>query len=107
MTNTRIACNKVQLTNPLFLIIYQEYDQYIRARNIAIIGEGEYQVAVKDFLYWLEQKCIYKINRIKSIHMVEYHEYLCTRPNKRKEGKLAQSTINHQLFSLRMLIDYL
>ena len=106
-TNKLPAISKVQLQSSFFKVVYQEYDQLIKARNLATKGQGAYQLAVKEFFYWLELQGIYKLKRITSALMVAYYEYLLTRPNKRKSGTLGQSTINQHLFSLRMLVDYL
>lgn len=102
-----ISISKVQLQSSFYKVLYHEYDQLIKAKNLATKGKGMYQLSVKEFFYWLECKGINRIKRVTSTLMIEYYEYLSTRPNKRKGGTLSESTINQHLFSLRMLMDYL
>jgi len=102
-----ISISKAELQSPYFKAIYKEYDTEIKARNLSIKGKGMYQLCVKEFLLWLELQGIRKIKKIDSGDMIDYYEYITTRPNKRKTGTLSQSMVNQHLFSLRMLVDYL
>ncbi len=105
--HNEISISKAELSSPFFKILYKDYDQYIKARNLSIKGKGTYQLCVKEFFLWLESQGITKIKRIQSSDMIDYYEYISTRPNKRKAGTLSQSMINQHLFSIRMLVDYL
>jgi integrase/recombinase XerD len=102
-----ISISKVELQSPFFKMVYNDYNQLIKAKNFATKGQGTYQLCVKEFFYWLELQGINKIKKITSGDMIDYYEYISTRPNKRNAGTLSQSMINQHLFSLRLLIDYL
>ena len=102
-----ISISKVELQSPRFKILYSEYDKLIKAKNLSTVGTGMYQLCVKEFLYWLELQGISRIKKIEASEMLDYYEYITTRPNKRKEGTLSESMISHHLLSLSMLFDYL
>lgn len=103
----KIEISKVQLQNPHYRVMYKEYDQLIKARNLATRGQGAYQLCVKEFLHWLELNGINRLTRLTSQMMIEYGDYLSTRPNKRGIGIISESTFNQHLYSLRLLTDYL
>jgi len=70
-------------------------------------GKGEmYQAVVKDFFSFQIQRAKKDINFTQA-DVIAYYEHIRTRPNKRGSGTLAESTINHHLFALRLLFDYL
>jgi site-specific recombinase XerD len=102
-----ISISKVQLQSSFFSVLYDEYDKLIKAKGLATKGKGAYQLCVKEFFYWMELQGITKIKRITSGVMIDYYEYLSTRPNKRKPGTLSESMLNQHLYSLRLLVDYL
>jgi integrase/recombinase XerD len=102
-----ISMSKVELQSPHFKILFQEYDTLIRSKNLVTKGIGMYQSCVKEFFSWLEGQGKKKIKVFTTADMIDYYEYLSTRPNKRKAGTLSESMVNQHLFSLRMLFDYL
>ncbi|MCB9196586.1 MAG: tyrosine-type recombinase/integrase [Flavobacteriales bacterium] len=62
---------------------------------------------VKEFLEWTQQRGIRHIERVESKHILEYYQFLSTRPNHRRGGMLSDSTINNHLFSIKLLNEYL
>jgi len=71
-------------------------------------GQGKfYPKAVQEFLWWLEQKGIYNIEVVTTKLLMEYYEYLQTRPNQRRGGTLSDISIKHHLFGIKLLMDYL
>lgn len=86
--------------------LQDEFKTLITAKNYSGIATT-YTTPIEELLMWLEQKGITNINKVKTITLVQYYEMLNTRPNKRRGGKLAQSTINGHLFSMRLFFDYL
>jgi site-specific recombinase XerD len=65
-----------------------------------------YQTAVKEFLTYQSKRGKTSIEFTQN-DMAVYYEYLTTRNNKRGSGTLSQTTINHHLFAIRLLFDYL
>ena len=99
--------SKVELQSPQFRVLQYEFDKRIIAENYSTRGAGAYQTCVKEFLWWMELHGTTKIIRVESSTMIDYYEYITTRPNKLREGVLSESMINQHLFSLRLFFDYL
>ena len=98
---------KKYIQTPAFERHYSNYDNYIRARDYKV-GKGKmYQAAVKEFLIWLEEYGITDMKNVTTKEMLEYYEYLTTRPNKRKLGTLAETTIRSHLLSIYIFIENL
>lgn len=86
---------------------YDNYDNYIKARDYKV-GKGKmYQSAVKELLIWLEEYGITDMKNVTTKEMLEYYEYLITRPNKRKLGTLAETTVRLHLLSIYIFIENL
>ena len=66
-----------------------------------------YTTPVTQLLIWLEQNGITKIKEVQTSMMVEYYEYLTTRPNERRGGTLSESTIKGHLFAMSVFFEYL
>ena len=98
---------KLKLNSPYLKTVLEEFDTLIRSKNFATKGKGTYQSCVKEFLCWMQAQGINRIQKIDSSTMIDYYQYISTRPNQRKEGTLSESMINQHLFSLRMLFEYL
>ena len=88
-----------------FETLYEEYEQLVILKGYKTGGGTQYQKAVLEFFSFLKQRG-YAYFEVTSEDMVAYYEYLSTRPNKRREGTLAQSNINHHLFAIKILFDY-
>lgn len=99
--------SKVELQSPQFRIIYHEFDRKIIAEDFVTKGKGVYQTCVKEFLWWLEMQGITKITRVESSTMIDFYEYIISRPKRRTEGVLSDSSINQHMFSLSLLFNYL
>lgn len=86
--------------------LLEAYEKFIKARNYK--GKKLLHITpVKEFLNWTQQKGIRQITKVESKHILEYYQYLSTRPNHRRSGMLSDSTINNHLFSIRLLNEYL
>lgn len=71
-------------------------------------GNGTmYQKCVCSFLVWLEEKNLISIQHINSENCEAYYMYLIQRPGFRGQPALSQITINHHLFALRLMTDFL
>ena len=103
----RIIMSKVELQSPQFRLIYHEFDRKIIAEDFVTKGKGMYQTCVREFLWWLEMQGITKITRVESSTMIDFYEYIISRPKRRTEGVLSDSSINQHLFSLSLLFNYL
>lgn len=86
--------------------ILEEYTIYIKVKGYKTGGGKFYPKAVKEFFDYLETQEIYSVKHIKNEHILSYYNCLIQRPN-RRGGTLSISSINHHLFALRILIEWL
>ena len=94
------------ITTPTYQRFYAEFKTFIASKNYAGVSTT-YTTPIKELLMWLEEKGIVAVTNIRTSVMVEYYEYLTTRPNKRLGGTLSSSTISGHLFSMALFFDYL
>lgn len=85
--------------------LYEEYEQLVTLKGYKTGNGTQYQQAITEFFSFLKRRG-YAHFEVTTNDMVEYYEYLSTRPNKRREGTLSQSNINHHLFGIKILFDY-
>lgn len=83
-----------------------DFQRFIEVRNYKIRTRG-FIAPIIEFMEWLEQRGITDMKKVENQHMVQYHHYLCHRPNKRRGGTLAPSTINGHLFAIRIFFENL
>ena len=88
----------------IFKKLLLEYTNNLKVRNYN--SQKMYTSAVKEFFEFHEQRGKHTTD-FNQADMIAYYEYLITRNNKRRSGTLAQSTINHYLFAVRLLFDYM
>lgn len=96
-----------ELTNKTFKKLHKELTILNKVKGYKTGQSQFYPKAVQEFLWWLEQKGIYTIEKLTTPILMEYYEYLQTRPNKTRGGTLSDTSIVHHLFALKLLIDYL
>ena len=88
----------------LFENILDEYTKLIEVKHYS--SHKMYKTAVFEFLEFQSQRAKHTTN-FSQADMIAYFEHLTTRKNKRRSGTLSQSTINHHLFAIHQLFDYL
>lgn len=59
-----------------------------------------------EFLHWLEENGIKKLQDIEPHHIKEHYRYLNERPNKRSSGGLSSSSLSHHIYSIRLFLSY-
>lgn len=95
---------KKTIQNPVFENLYNEFESFVRVRNYKQ-GRGKmYQGVVLEFLIWLEDKGITKIQDVNSEISIQYFDYLISRPKQRGEGSLSSKSIKFHLFVLGLFI---
>jgi site-specific recombinase XerD len=88
-----------------FETLYEEYEQLVILKGYKTGGGTQYLQAISEFFSFLRQRG-YMSFEVISEDMVAYYEYVSTRPNQRRAGTLSQSSINHHLFAIKILFDY-
>ena len=76
---------------------------------LAVIGYGKSTLqmiptCVNEFLEFTE---VVNLKKIVSQDIISFHEYLQTRPNKRKHGGLSEMMIIHEMYALKLFFNYL
>ena len=99
---------KKSIQTPSFQNLVNDFDSFIKVRNYKL-GKGRmHQVAVTEFLIWMEENGINKIKMVTTKEVVQYFEYLIVRPNQRSgTGTLAEKTIKLHLFALGLFMENL
>lgn len=98
---------KKEIQTPAYQIFYKQQEEFISAKGFKAGRTKVFQTPVKDFLTWLEDKGITVIKEVTTADMKAYYEYLIERPNKRRAGTLADSTIKLHLLALSLFIENL
>ena len=98
---------KKEIQTPAYQNLYNDYDKYIVARDYKLGGGKMYQTAVKEFLIWMEQTGITNIRDVTTKEMMQYYDYLIVRPNQKKAGTLASTTIKLHLLAIYIFMDNL
>jgi integrase/recombinase XerD len=98
---------RARLTTPEYKKLYQVYDRMVTSKGFKTGCGQMYQASLLSFLVWMEKRSITSISGITSKHVKKYLDYLITRPNERRGGTLSVSTINHNLFALRLFFNHL
>ncbi len=97
---------KKPFKTPSYNKLYQEYDQLVKVKKYKT-GKGQmYQACIKEFLSYMEKMSVTCVQDIQTDQITQYYAYLTTRGSKRG-GTLADNTINHHLFAIRLFMDYL
>ena len=87
-----------------FKNIHAEYTRLIEVKHYG--SHKMYKTAVFEFLEFQTLRAKHTSD-FSQADMIAYFEHLTTRKNKRRGGTLSQSTINHHLFAIHQLFDYL
>jgi integrase/recombinase XerD len=64
-------------------------------------------IAVREFLYFLEQNNQKEINNLASKTIKEYYHYLTTRTSQRQDGALSSNYINQHFWALEKFFEFL
>ena len=64
-------------------------------------------IAVREFLYFLEQNNIKQINDLTNKQIKEYYQYLTTRTSQRQDGALSSNYINSHFFGIDKFFEFL
>ena len=92
------------IQTPAFINLYNQFESFVKVRNYKQGKNKMYQSVVSEFLMWLEEKGITKIQEVNAEISIEYFEYLITRPKQRAEGTLSEKSIKFHLFVLGLFV---
>jgi len=90
-----------------FLRLAGAFSGFVKVRNYKQGRSNLYKNIITEFLIWLEQAGISRIQNVTSKESVKYLDYLSSRPKKRGNGILAEKTIKLHLFVQGLFQVYL
>ena len=94
--------------NASYKTIIAEYGSWLDTLGFSDFFAYSCKLSAGDFFEWLEEKQIQSINLLNGKHIIDYHNYLETRPNKRHKGRLLSApTLNHNFIAVDKLLEFL
>lgn len=96
------------MLNTNYTAIKEEYTAWLNTLGFSGETVRTYTYCIRDFLEWVQAQGISHIKQINQKHIEHYFEYLQTRPNKRRKGRLlSASTLNDYFFAVDKLLEFL
>ncbi len=98
---------KLKLENPSYrelLIYFKEWLDIIGYVEHTVYG---FPILLQEFLYWLEQHNINRVELITKEHVTAYYQYLKERPKENGGGALGKSHLNKHQQALKKFKEYL
>jgi integrase/recombinase XerD len=90
-----------------FTEIWAEYVRWLDTLGFSNGLIYDYKGRVKDFIEWLETQNIIHIKILTQKHIHAYNEHLQSRQNKRRNGGLGTSHLNHNFMALDKFCEFL
>jgi integrase/recombinase XerD len=87
--------------------IFTEYAVWLTTLGFSSGLVYDYKFRAKDFFIYLQEQNVNQINFINQKHIEKYFEYLQTRTNKRRNGALSTSHLNHNFMAIDKLLEFL
>ncbi len=95
------------MINENYNAIKNEYAVWLTTLGFSSATVVDYKDRVRDFFEWLESKNINVVNIITQKNIIDYFDFLQTRPNKRRKGALSTSHLNHNFLAIDKLLEFL
>lgn len=99
--------NQVQLKIPEYKNIEIQFRDWLRLLNFEPSTVKYAPMKAREFLGWLESQQIKGLEAINKPIIANYFDYLKTRQNRKKGGKLSKNYLRTHLTALRKLAKYL
>ena len=84
----------------------EEYKKWLKNLGYSQSSLNMLPSCLAEFLGCLEEKGISSLLEINPKHIHEHYEYLTQRPNKRRGGGLSSRMINHNIYAIRLFLNY-
>lgn len=95
------------MLNENYKAIQNEYAVWLNTLGFSGGLVYDYKFRVRDFFEWLQIKNINAVNSITQKNIENYFEYLQVRKNKRSNGALSISHLNHNFSAIDKLLEFL
>ena len=93
--------------NQNFTAIQKEYRNWLDTLGFSNGVVYDFKLRAKEFFEWLQNQQINSIKQLTQKHLQTYFDYLQIRPNKRKDGGLSVSHLNHSFIAIDKLMEFL
>ncbi len=93
--------------NTGFNEIQTEYTNWLDTLGFSNGVVYDFKLRAKEFFEWLHNQQINSIKQLTQKHLKNYFNYLQIRPNKRKNGGLSVSHLNHSFIAIDKLMEFL
>jgi site-specific recombinase XerD len=97
----------MELRTPEYINLESRFKDWLRLLNFEPSTIKYAPIKAREFFEWLESKQINEISTVTKPVINEYFQYLKTRQNKKKGGKLSKNYLRTHLTALRKLARYL
>lgn len=84
-----------------------QFQAYLRQLGYSLSTQRMLPACIEEFIECMINNNIRELKSIKPMHVWQHYEYLCCRPNKRRQGGLSSVMINHHLLAIRSFFIYL
>jgi integrase/recombinase XerD len=96
---------QLPIHNKSYVALHKEF---VQAMAIQGYSTADWCTApTREFLFFAETKGIKNLGKMKAQDIIAYYEYLCERPNQKRDGPLSEKSIRHYIYSIRLFFDYL
>lgn len=95
------------LTNTTFNTLITAFSDNLKAKGYSKGSQQMLPACVQEFLYRMEEQLIYDLKGITAQNIQEHYQYLCNRPNDRRDGGLSPSMLGHHVYSIRTFFAWL
>ncbi|MGP8217455.1 MAG: tyrosine-type recombinase/integrase [Bacteroidia bacterium] len=97
---------RLTIHSAAYLDMLKSFEEVIVAQSFSG-GKNGMPVRVREFLFFLETKKIYDINRIQTSDIIAFYEYLRKRPNMVHGGLLSNTQVQCIIYSAQYFLEHL
>src|SRR5258705_8027949 len=102
-----LSMKHLSLTHPAYDSIHHAFSMYLKARGYSLGSQSMLPACIKEFLFLMEQNCIWELKNITPSDVQSHYQFLASRPNQRKPGGLSPSMLNNHVFAMRTFFAWL
>jgi integrase/recombinase XerD len=99
--------SSIILLSENYRTLSEEYYTHHRKIGFTANSTRARQLAVNEFLSWLEWQGLLTIEKIETQHIIGYYNYISERPSKKNGGVLSQKSTFSQITSIKHLFSML
>jgi len=94
------------IQQPHYQRLLEEFTIHIERLGYNKSSQTTLPSQAREFLYWLEQQQIYRLEQVTLRHIQEYYKYLGQRPNSKKPGGLSNVSLCHHHYAIKLFFNH-